>query len=351
MKDLLEEICRALCEGTHLALATVVSDSGSTPRASGSTMIVFRDGKISGTIGGGSVEADVIRSALNLFKAPGALLSSYDLTQPGSRDDMDLVCGGKMRVLIELIAASRGNLAMFERMSEEIRMTRPFYWVGKVEENGRTRHIERAVLTAEGKWFGALRPVPKLEEMLGGSAKDGEKTSLVVAGDDHYVVAPVLPPETVFLVGAGHVSQEIAPLAKQVGFHTVVIDDRADFASAERFPAADEVVVCNDFVHVFDERIVTLGSCIVIVTRGHRYDKEVLAQSLRTDAGYIGMIGSANKRKSVYDGLIQEGFEQSSLDQVHCPIGLSIDAETPAEIAVSVVAELIQHRAGRKKHG
>ena len=314
-------------------------------------MIVFRDGKISGTIGGGSVEADVIQSALGLFEAPGALLSSYDLTQSGGRDDMDLVCGGKMRFLIELIASTRDSLSMFKRMSEEIKMARPFFWIGKVEEDGGNQRVERVVLTAEGTWLGPLLPVPDLKEMLAKSAKGVAKTSLVEAGGHHYVFCPFQPPDTLFLLGAGHVSQEIAPLAKQIGFHTVVIDDRADFANAERFPAADEVFVRSGFARVFDELSVTPGSSIVIVTRGHRYDREVLAQALRTEAGYIGMIGSSSKRKSVYEALIKEGFEKSSLDQVCCPVGLSIDAETPTEIAISVVAELIQHRAQEKKHG
>jgi xanthine dehydrogenase accessory factor len=147
------------------------------------------------------------------------------------------------------------------------------------------------------------------------------------------------------------VSKEIARLTKQVGFRTLVFDDRADFASTERFPGADGIFVCSDFASVFDGLSVTPGSYIVIVTRGHRFDKEALAQALRTEAGYIGMIGSRKKRQSVYQELINEGFQQNELDQVHCPIGLSIDAETPAEIGVSIVAELIQHRANRKSNG
>jgi xanthine dehydrogenase accessory factor len=184
--------------------------------------------------------------------------------------------------------------------------------------------------------------------MLAGNQGDGNKTSCTELGGHQYVVAPVRPPERVYIAGAGHVSQEIAPLAKHVGFHTVVIDDRENFASAERFPAAAEIFVCDEFTRIFDEASVTPGSSIVIVTRGHRFDREVLAQALRTKAGYIGMIGSARKKKSVYEALIEEGFSQKDLDRVHCPIGISIGAETPAEIAVSVVAELIQHRAVRK---
>jgi xanthine dehydrogenase accessory factor len=144
------------------------------------------------------------------------------------------------------------------------------------------------------------------------------------------------------------VSKEIALLTKQVGFRTLVFDDRKEFANPARFPGADGIFICKGFDSVFDDYRVVPESYIIIVTRGHRFDQEILAQALKTEAGYIGMIGSRRKKESVYQALLKEGFSQSDLDQVHCPIGLSIDAETPAEIGVSVVAQLIQHRAGRR---
>ncbi|MHB8811092.1 MAG: XdhC family protein, partial [Desulfobulbaceae bacterium] len=188
----------------------------------------------------------------------------------------------------------------------------------------------------------------ELQAILGGLNIRSEKTSLFETNARQYVVAPIRPPDTVYLMGAGHVAKEVAHLAKKVGFRTLVFDDRAEFANPARFPDADGVFVCKSFANVFAEYSVAPGSYIIIVTRGHRFDKEILAQALRADAGYIGMIGSRRKRESVYQALRQEGFSQRDLARVHCPIGLEIDAETPAEIGVSVIAQLIQHRADRR---
>jgi xanthine dehydrogenase accessory factor len=137
-------------------------------------------------------------------------------------------------------------------------------------------------------------------------------------------------------------------LAGRCGFRVVVIDDRAEFAGAARFPSAAEVIQAS-FYGVMERIPVDASSFLVIVTRGHLHDKAVLAQALRTDARYIGMIGSRRKRDIIYAALLEEGYIRADLDRVHSPIGLDIGAETPAEIAVSVVAELIRERAGRGK--
>lgn len=348
MSELFHEILQSLVKGNELVLATVISDSGSTPRSSGSDMVVYRDGAISGTIGGGVVEGDVIRTALNLFESSGAVISSYHLNRTGAADDMDLVCGGQMKILVEHLAAQEENVKMFRLMCEEMKRSRPFFWIGKIVENGGQYKVERAVRTMDDNWSGTLAKEPELQAMLGGLDLRNAKASLVATDHHQYVVASILPPETVYLMGGGHVSKEIALLAKQVGFRTLVFDDRQEFADPARFPGADGVFVCANFGGVFEEYSITPGGYIVIVTRGHRFDKEVLAQALRADAGYIGMIGSRRKKESVYQALLNEGFSQKDLDQVNCPIGLEIDAETPAEIGVSVVAQLIQHRARRR---
>ena len=160
-----------------------------------------------------------------------------------------------------------------------------------------------------------------------------------------------LPSKTIYLVGAGHVSREIARISNHIDFQTIVIDDRIEFANQQRFPDADEIIVCPGYSGVFGEAPIDRDSFIIIVTRGHHFDKEVLAQALKTPAGYIGMIGSRKKRDTIYQALLTEGFKSHDLARVQCPIGLAIDAETPSEIAVSIVAQLIQHRALRRSNG
>jgi xanthine dehydrogenase accessory factor len=150
---------------------------------------------------------------------------------------------------------------------------------------------------------------------------------------------------TVYIFGAGHVARQLARLTKMADFYTVVLDDREEFANRRRFTNSDEIVVLESFEAAFEDRAFDSHSYIVIVTRGHSHDKTVLAQALQTTAGYIGMIGSRRKRDIIYQKLLAEKFSQADIDRVHCPIGLDIGAETPEEIAVSIVAELILKRA------
>jgi xanthine dehydrogenase accessory factor len=159
---------------------------------------------------------------------------------------------------------------------------------------------------------------------------------------------PVEAGSVVYLFGAGHISTSVAPLASMVGFRVAVIDDRPEFATRERFPTADEVLVLP-FDKVFNHLRVTPDAYLVIVTRGHLSDRTVLRSALMTNPAYIGMIGSKRKRKTIYRSLLDEGVPQERLGAVHSPIGVEIGAETPEEIAVSIVGELIKTRADRSR--
>ena len=170
------------------------------------------------------------------------------------------------------------------------------------------------------------------------------------AGETAYLLEPVQYPGTVYIFGAGHVSQKLASLTALVGFQTVVLDDRRDYANDQRFPQADDIIVTEDMETCMKDITISGNSYLVIVTRGHAYDMAVLKQALRTDAGYIGMIASKRKRDLIYQYLRQSGIQEDELARVHSPIGIDIEAETPEEIAVSIVAELIQERA-RLVHG
>ena len=152
--------------------------------------------------------------------------------------------------------------------------------------------------------------------------------------------------ERLILCGGGHVSLELAHIAARLEFEVVVIDDRPEFANDARFPMVHQVL-CMPFEEALDQ----LGSrdtdFYAILTRGHAFDKECLAHVLRGQYAYVGMIGSRTKVAAVYKALREEGFSQEMLDGVHSPIGLSIGGQTPAEIAVSIAAQLVQVRAQR----
>jgi xanthine dehydrogenase accessory factor len=151
--------------------------------------------------------------------------------------------------------------------------------------------------------------------------------------------------KTLYCFGGGHVAVPTAHLAVLAGFRVVVIDDRPEFANAERFPEAHNVFVIKDFNNAFEGLEIDEDSFIVIVTRGHQYDRAVLEQALQTSADYIGMISSRRKRDAIYEYLMSQGVKKERLEQVHSPIGIDIGGETPEEIAVSIVAELIKVRS------
>jgi xanthine dehydrogenase accessory factor len=178
------------------------------------------------------------------------------------------------------------------------------------------------------------------------AASPGIRTLTVDGG--FLVLDPVERIRTVHIFGAGHVAQPTAQLANLVGFRVWVADDREGYANCERFPDAYEIRVLDSFEKSMPDVALDQNDYLIILTRGHLHDKKVLAQALRTRAGYIGMIGSHKKRNAIYGVLLKEGFTQADIDRVHSPIGLSIGAETPEEIAVSIVAELIAVSAKTK---
>ncbi len=153
-----------------------------------------------------------------------------------------------------------------------------------------------------------------------------------------------------YVFGGGHVAYALEPLLRHVDFTVTIVADRQEYSNPERYPNAERTIVCENFDHCFDEIEIDDDSYIVIVTRGHRGDLAVLRQALTKPNAYIGMIGSRRKNSLLYDELKKEGFTQEQLDCVHAPIGLEIKSETPEEIGISIVAEMIQVRAEKAEH-
>lgn len=160
-------------------------------------------------------------------------------------------------------------------------------------------------------------------------------------------IEPIVPTPRVFIFGGGHISLFVSKMSTMVGFQVVVIDDRPQFANQERFPEAEEVIA-EEFPFVLPKLQVNRSTYLVIVTRGHAYDQEVLEWALSKEVKYIGMIGSRKKIQTVYNNLKEKGFTPDQLQRVHAPIGLDIGALTPEEIAVSIVAEMIKVHRERK---
>ena len=173
--------------------------------------------------------------------------------------------------------------------------------------------------------------------------KEGEEPGMICGGDLEVFIEPILSSPTLYIFGGGHISLPLAKMGKLLGFKIAVIDDRAAFANPQRFPEA-ELTLAEDFNKAFPKLKIDKSSYIVIVTREHQYDELVLEWALGTQAKYIGMIGSRTKNKAIFSHLLARGVSQELLDKVHAPIGLEIHAQTPEEIAISILAEMVKVR-------
>lgn len=175
----------------------------------------------------------------------------------------------------------------------------------------------------------------------------GREAAMICGGQVDILMEPIDLPEALYLFGAGHISQSTALLGKRLGFRIVVIDPRPDYNNRDRFPTAD-VLVVKDFTEAFKELNVTRNDYIIIYTTGHLFDEECLTFAVTTDAKYIGMIGSRKKSAEVKKRVQEKGTSKEKIDLVHSPIGLEIGAETPEEIAVSILAEVIKVKRGQE---
>ena len=347
MNEIYEECTRLLQAGQNIVLATVFEAKGSAPRTAGAKMVVRSDGSILGTIGGGRLEHDAIQVARSLFRNQRSGIHAFDLTG-NDVAGMDMICGGHGEVWLHYLDAGNMNNLDVCRETAAILERRERAWlITEIDDEKLLSKRQYALIAGDQSVTGILQLE---QESVGQLIKrpDGLALYTETIGTQRFLIEPIRPGRTVFVFGAGHVSQQVAPLCENVGFRTVVLDDREEYACRSRFPRATEIVVLDSFDHSSDLAI-DGESFIVILTRGHIHDKSVLAQALRTQAGYIGMIGSRRKRDKIYQALREEGFLQQDIERVHSPIGLDIGAQTPAELAVSIVGELIKVRAELEK--
>ncbi|MCO5186003.1 MAG: XdhC family protein [Anaerolineae bacterium] len=256
--SLLKELAQAQESGKHVALATVVKARGSTPRNAGAKMLVYADGRTSGTIGGGEMESRVVAEALAALADGKPRLVPYTLVDPAQGDPG--VCGGEMEIYVE----------------------------------------------------------------------------------------PYLPPETVFVIGCGHVGQAVAELAHWLGYRVVVTDDREELVSAETITA--DLHLPGTIEDALAQFTVTSNTHIVVVTRNVLIDRRILPHLVKTPAQFIGVMGSRRRWTHTRSLLLEDGLTETELERFHSPLGLELNAETPKEIAVSIMAEIIMlRRAGTGK--
>jgi xanthine dehydrogenase accessory factor len=343
MRELLNELTRALEQGRACVHCAVVETRGSTPQKAGAAMLVFADGSQRGTLGGGCVEAEVKQRALRVLADPAGRpeVLTFCLDDNYGWDD-GLICGGRMSILADPLQGG-GAPDYFRRFQELV-------------EGGRgcTEAVvvgPPAVPVGSRYLFGPddgpaarLAPGPAPEAVTAQLRSVSQRPRPYLGQGVAYL--PVLPRITLLVVGGGHVGQAVARLAAEVDFDVWVLDDRAAYAGRDRFPAAARLLV-GDIGRTLEQLAreeVTPSTYCLIVTRGHGHDEEALFHLAGSRAGYVGMIGSKRKIRLIFQDLVARGVPAEALERVHAPLGLAIGSQTVPEIAVSIVAELIACR-------
>ncbi len=354
MKDIYTEIVKSLEAKELVALATIIRRFGSAPREPGAKYLVKKDGSSFGSIGGGCVEAEVWQEAQKAMEREESKILHFNLTSEQLAEG-GLICGGNIDVFVEPIKEE--YLTIYQAVLKAIQEGVEGVLATVVSTGGTSAFKQglKAFYLKSGGRIGSLlgsrdldeRMTKEMERLL--RMKRPEVMSFTSSEDNlpaqscQILLEPIFSQPTVYVFGAGHISEQLVPLIKKVHFKVVVIDDREMFANRERFPQADEVIV-TQFENAFEHLTIDQTSYIIIVTRGHLYDGLILREAVKTNAYYIGMIGSKKKIQTLYKNLAKEGIQESLLRRVYAPIGLDIGSETPEEIAISIVAQLIQER-------
>lgn len=343
MRDVLSHLTTLLDSGREALLCQVVETKGSTPQKAGSLMLVDPEapGGQVGTLGGGCVENEVKQKALRRLGQSGADRHSFILDHDYAWAD-GLICGGKMVILAE---AFRGADA-----SRYFRAHHDLIEAGLGLTEAVAVEPERCGASAIGeRWL--FGPSGELVASLPGAEPPAEVRNRIdpiekrprVSSSGGLAILPVLPRIRLVIVGAGHVGQAVSHLASEADFDVWVVDDRAQYANADRFPMAARIEVgpIDEILAALD---VTPHTYALIVTRGHGHDQEALFHLAPTAASYVGLIGSKRKIRLIFEELQNLGLSREQLARVTAPIGIPIGSQTVPEIAVSVVAQLIARR-------
>jgi xanthine dehydrogenase accessory factor len=348
VREILTEVIDLLERGEDFALIKIVSDAGSTPRGAGAEMVVRNDGSTAGTVGGGLLEATMMREAADAIAARRSRTTRFELTGTDVTNAERMVCGGAAEVLVTYVGPSRTDLYDVATAAGAVAEAQRRAWLLTALPRVDGGQVDFCLISENGAVTGPpLAPVARLQEAVE-EATDGGAAAL--PDGRRVLVEAIQPPTVAIIFGAGHVGAALAPVCSSVDFRTVIVDDRAEYACRERHPSADEILASSSFEEAFAPLEVGPRSYIVIATRGHTHDLAVLRLALGTSAAYIGLMASRGKRARVYDALRREGVSETSLARVHSPVGLDIGAETPAELAVSIVAEMIAVRAEACAH-
>ncbi|KLU63598.1 putative xanthine dehydrogenase subunit A [Peptococcaceae bacterium CEB3] len=364
MTNYLQSALWDACNGPNpFALATITWVKGSTPCKPGTQMLILPDGSTFASIGGGYAEAKVIRLAVGALAEHRSRKCVLNMSA-SSEEEEQLMCCGRMEVLIDVLPPDSAKAKIIKSYLEQIAIGgRPVLAtvVNTPEES--TLHLgAKQMFLPDGTVAGEL-PLPPLELLARAAAENfwlnnkakpvrinlsgrvAARTTNINNSEWELLIEP--PPRLAKLIicGGGHLALALANLAESLEFRVTVIDDRPALANRERFPKAD-AVICANFRSGLAALELDPDSYVVIVTRGHRYDRECFEALSSSSPAYLGMVANPDRARAFLDDLRREGFSRSLLDNFYIPAGLDLGAGTPEEIALSIMAEITQIRRG-----
>jgi len=338
MIEVLPQTLEWLANGERVAVATVVRVAESAPRPVGARMIVSSAARMAGSVSGGCVETTVYEELMDVLGGGPPRLLEFGITEDMIWD-VGLACGGTIHVFCQELDPD-----FVDALVDQAEGAEPFALATVL--SGRATG-EVALITAEGVAAGEARRavVDAARAMLDGRAERGEVRQ-VAPGVDVFV-EPFLPPPLLLILGGVHVAIPLTRLAKELGFYVVVVDPREKFANLERFPEADEV-----WVEWPDEALARLevdeATYVVLLTHDPKIDEPALAAALKTDAAYIGAIGSRGTHAARFERMEKWGVTREQLERVYAPIGLDLGGKSPAETALCIMAEVVAVKNGRQ---
>jgi xanthine dehydrogenase accessory factor len=348
MKNIYDRLLKELKNEKPIAFGTIIETMGSSPQIPGASAIFSADGLIDGTLGGGILEARAEADAIRAIKDRESRLVPYSLSGEITSEE-EAICGGEVTILIDIQTSDSVNtlnqmeasinqkhpgvLATFIESSAENRVVLSRKWIEKNDIFGDEAEQKESPHYEEIK--NAFRAgMPVLHEIQEGELVDLAQKNLLF-------LEPVFPQSHLVIAGAGHIGKALAHLGNRLDFEVTVLDDRAEFANPGNIPEADHLIVGN-IGNIIQEIPKTKDTFVVIVTRGHSHDSDALRECITSDAGYIGMIGSARKIALMRTKFVEEGWSsKEQFDRVFAPVGLEIQSKTVEEIAVSIAAQLV----------
>jgi xanthine dehydrogenase accessory factor len=325
------------------ALVTVIETRGSAPRHSGARMLVRRKGAPLGTVGGGKVEERAREAGLKCIERKGSQTLTVEM-QGSSAEGPDLLCGGTCRMLAEFIDDARPYQAALARLErgERVLLLRA---LGRAAD-GAPASVTRTLLDEGGAVV--VDGGVQYEPARAAQCLQTGKPALAEAEGVFY--DPLFPEEKLLILGGGHVGQALAELAVKLDFAVTVADERPEFADSRRFPPGVRAL-SRSYQESIRSFPFDAATYVVVLTHSHVRDLECVRAILSRRYRYAGFIGSARKTKLLREQLKADGFPQGKLDALHAPIGLAIRAETPAELAVSILGELVAVRRNADPRG